>query len=86
MARKNCEAFSYRGPLHHSRFVDDIVPIQLTLASLKYTTALDGVAGSWCLQIHMESAIAHEVRRYADDLRAAGTSTAVKLPAFVDLI
>ena len=63
------------------RFLDDPGPVQLSLAALKYTTALDGAFASWCLQIHKGSAIAHGVLRHADDPRVAATSTAARPPS-----
>lgn len=55
-------------PCYTLRIVDDPGPIQLTLAPLKYTTALDGTAGSWCLQILPGSTTSpNEVPRKADD-------------------
>ena len=47
------------------RFLDDPGPVHLTLSPSQYSTALDGVAASWCLQLHKGSAIAPGILRHA---------------------
>ena len=37
------------------RFLDNPGPIKINLSPKLYTTAVDAVCGSWCLQLHRRS-------------------------------
>ena len=53
------------------RFLDDPGPIKILLSPARYTTALDAVIGSWCLQIHRSSGFKRGILRNSDDSRGA---------------
>ena len=49
------------------RFHDDPGPSQVMLAEEFYTTDVDGVPESWCLQFHVGEGIFHDADMSHDD-------------------
>ena len=59
------------GVLYLARMLDDPGPIKLPLFPERYTTSAGAVRGSWCLQVHVASAVSRGVQRNVDDSRSA---------------
>ena len=56
------------------RFLDDPGPIKLPLPPARYTTSTGAVRGSWCLQVHIASAVPRGIQRNVNESREAAVA------------
>ena len=57
------------------RFLDDPGLIKLLLPLTRYTSSMEVVRGSWCLDIHIASAFPRGIQRNVDESRGAAVAT-----------
>ena len=61
------------------RFLDNPGPVKLALSSVRYTTALRAVCGSWCLRVHQGSSLVRGIVSDVKEFRGA------EIPGSADL-
>ena len=58
---------------YHVRFLDDPGPIKIALSTARYTTNVNDICSSWCLQVHAGSALLRGILHNNDTSRGAST-------------
>ena len=65
----NISASTTEDKVYVVRFLDDPGQIKLPLPPARYTTSTEAVRGSWCLQVHIASALPRGIKRNVDESR-----------------